>query len=357
MLTAFAGGATLMATYLDRYVRGEHERVWAELVALGERVREPAVYADAVAVARETMHRARANVERIVERLRGMNFNFAYPDRVFVPPAPGAADVLENLDRRIGPLPIGLRAFYEIVGSVSLVGSYPGLSTYVKPADPRAKLDAYRAIYERHIGPVPPNAPAADPVTHLKAAGIVLPPESVELMQEMARLRQAFADQARGAANEGGGMSDGTGLSERRERRRGLVLDLSRQLKRKSQTESTGSNVVSDPLVVEPMRGDDPDAYRYYGPEDEAESDEDGWGGRYAVDIAPDAALKSGYSGGGPYQILLPNAAADVPLLDSAYPTFVSYLRESFRWGGFPGLLRYTAPKELALLTERLEPI
>jgi hypothetical protein len=125
-----------MATYLDRYVRGEHEPVWAELVALGGRVREPGVYADAVAVARETMRRARANVERIVARLRGMNFDFAYPDRVFVPPAPRAADVLENLERRIGPLPIGLRAFYEIVGSVSLVGSYPGLSTTSNPPIP-----------------------------------------------------------------------------------------------------------------------------------------------------------------------------------------------------------------------------
>jgi hypothetical protein len=355
-----------MATYLDRYLRGEHERVWGELVALGTRVREPAIYTDAEAVARETMRRARANVERIVDRLRGMNFHFANPDAVFVPPAPGIADVLGNLERRIGPLPIALRAFYETVGSVSLVGSYPGLSTYVKPADPRARLSACRAIYERHIGPLPlfppPNAaggpPTADPVAQLKAAGIVLPPESVELMQETARLRQAFADLARGPVNEGGRVgSDGIGPSERDERRHQLALDLYRHMTRKSEKKSATPPVVSDPLVVEPLRGDDAEAYRYFGSDDNGESDEDGWGGRYAVDVAPDAIHKSGYSGGGPYQILLPNAAADAPLLDSEYPTFVAYLRASFRWGGFPGLGRYPIPTELARLTEGLEPM
>jgi hypothetical protein len=178
------------------------------------------------------------------------------------------------------------------------------------------------------------------------------------MMQETARLAQAFADQARGAVDEGGPtMSDGTGPSERHAQRQRFILDIYRQLKRKSETGSATPPVVSDPLVVDPLRGDDPDAYRYYGPGDDDESDEDGWHGGYAVAVAPDAALKSGYSGGGPYQIRLPNAAADAPLLDSKYATFVSYLRESFRWGGFPGLGRYAVPKELAHVTEGLEPI
>ena len=107
-----------MPTYLDRYLGGEHARVWDELVALGERVREPAIYTDAVAVARETMHRTRANIDRIVERLRGMNFDFTHADRVFVPPAPGTADVLERLEQRIGPM-LGFKRFDTAAATIS----------------------------------------------------------------------------------------------------------------------------------------------------------------------------------------------------------------------------------------------
>jgi len=36
-------------SYLERYLAGEHEQVWAELVALGPAVREEPVYSDALA--------------------------------------------------------------------------------------------------------------------------------------------------------------------------------------------------------------------------------------------------------------------------------------------------------------------
>jgi hypothetical protein len=45
-------------SYLERYLTGEHEQVWAELVALGAAVRDEPLYSDALAVARETMRRA-----------------------------------------------------------------------------------------------------------------------------------------------------------------------------------------------------------------------------------------------------------------------------------------------------------
>jgi hypothetical protein len=43
---------TASRTFLERYLTGEYEQVWAELEALGEAVREEPLYSDALTVAR-----------------------------------------------------------------------------------------------------------------------------------------------------------------------------------------------------------------------------------------------------------------------------------------------------------------
>jgi hypothetical protein len=58
-----------MATFLDRYMKGERVAVWRELGALGKKVRHKRYYTDAVAVAQETMRRARRNVDVLIGRL------------------------------------------------------------------------------------------------------------------------------------------------------------------------------------------------------------------------------------------------------------------------------------------------
>lgn len=62
--------------------------------------------------------------------------------------------------------------------------------------------------------------------------------------------------------------------------------------------------------------------------------------GHTRLDIAPDSMHKANFSGGGPMRITLPDPAADAPLVSDDWNGmyFVSYLRECFRWGGFPGL-------------------
>jgi hypothetical protein len=55
-------------SYLDRYRAGEQTEAWAELVALGPAVRQEPLVSDALAVARETMHRVRENIERLIPR-------------------------------------------------------------------------------------------------------------------------------------------------------------------------------------------------------------------------------------------------------------------------------------------------
>ncbi len=67
-----------MSSFLERYERGEHEQVWEELLALGAAVREELLYADALAVARETMRRARHNIEVLIPRLVRVGYQFGY---------------------------------------------------------------------------------------------------------------------------------------------------------------------------------------------------------------------------------------------------------------------------------------
>lgn len=172
----------------DRYQQGERQEVWKELVALGADVRLDPHAADALAVAYETMGRVAANVVTLVERLRGMGYRFQteqsawderaaqidealkmpVPERALksrsphvvaarkmmdavrqtlsghleaaqqqprdsrvrahVPPDRDAAMRVRRIEKRVGTLPLSLRAFYEVVGSVDLLGSHASLT-------------------------------------------------------------------------------------------------------------------------------------------------------------------------------------------------------------------------------------
>lgn len=250
-----------MGVYLDRYLSGECQPVWDELVGLGAAVREEPLYGDALAVARETMRRARANIETLIPRLHELGYEFGYSWAVrrgalpaeeaqeweryeppFSPPQADVAQVVEEIERRAGalPLPLSLRAFYEVVGSVNFVGAHATWDF--------ERLDA-----------------------------LVVEPASMVL------LRHPSEDWS----------------------------------------------------------------------EDIQEYD------RHGIPIAPDEYFKYLYSGGGAYEVSL-RGSADAPLLHDWHRTsFVGYLRECFRWGGFPGWARLERrPEEdLAFLTQGLLPL
>ena len=65
-------------SYLERYMNGEYEQVWDDLLELGPVVRQEHLYADALAVARETMRRVRRNIEELIQRLIDLGFVFGY---------------------------------------------------------------------------------------------------------------------------------------------------------------------------------------------------------------------------------------------------------------------------------------
>ena len=91
-----------------------------------------------------------------------------------------------------------------------------------------------------------------------------------------------------------------------------------------------------DPLVVDPV-----EHLLAYDPEQ--------WLTRrtYSIDFAPDEFHKEDVSGGPPYALHMPSAAADVRVRDEWHrTTFVDYLRRSLIAGGLPGWRRRgTAPE------------
>jgi hypothetical protein len=240
-------------TYLQRYLAGERERVWAELQALGERVREEPLHADALAVARETMHRARRNIEVLIPRLDAIGYQFGYawatapglqaerqPDvdwgGPFVPPPPDTSTRLRELQTRVGDLPLSIQAWFEAVGEVDFVGRPP-----------------------RHWG--------------------------------LAGSDEAGSDEA----DEGG--EDAADFSAR-----SWPLDEDPSLEWCS----------LDPLCIWPLA----DVMVMVAPPADEPDPDDPESGKWYVPLTPDAEGKYFISGGGPIGILLPNATADAEFID-----------------------------------------
>jgi hypothetical protein len=122
------------SSLLERYVNGHCEQVWDELYALGSAVRRLDHVDDAMAVARETMRRVRANCQTLIPRLEALGWRFGYDRATDVDEAdiartaallgePISPPVLDELERRFGVMPLALRAFYEVVGEVNFVGT------------------------------------------------------------------------------------------------------------------------------------------------------------------------------------------------------------------------------------------
>jgi hypothetical protein len=114
--------------YLERYLAGQTTETWRELTELDDAISQEPLYQEAFAVARETMRRARFNVECLVERLATLNYRFtANP---WTPPGPELQALVADCEAEHGPLPLSLRLWYEEVGVVDFTGFHPRLSDY-----------------------------------------------------------------------------------------------------------------------------------------------------------------------------------------------------------------------------------
>lgn len=152
-----------MRSLAELYERGAHREVWEELVAIGPAVADPAVRAEAEAVARLTVDRLAANVALLSIRLTALGYRFgaraghnrrrrtiedlglrdsmadAGRDVSWVdagdveetvmgwaPPGPEVAGLVGEAEERLGTFPLSLRALLLGLDVVDLSGSFPG---------------------------------------------------------------------------------------------------------------------------------------------------------------------------------------------------------------------------------------
>jgi hypothetical protein len=142
-LDALRAHASGQLPLLQRYVAGDHQGVWADLMALGDAVRQDPHAADALAVACETMERVAANVRTVHGRLGELRYRFRVPKDAHEPPPNDAGKRLQRLQKNGRTLPLSLRAFYEVVGAVNFMGRksrWPWTIAMLTPSQPEDSL-------------------------------------------------------------------------------------------------------------------------------------------------------------------------------------------------------------------------
>lgn len=97
---------------------------WRDAQNIGETIRRPGVYDAAYAIALRSMGEVRAELDRIVGTLRRLGYRFVDSDPLPAPAANVRAQ-LERLESTGGPLPLSVRAAYEVIGPVNLAGWHP----------------------------------------------------------------------------------------------------------------------------------------------------------------------------------------------------------------------------------------
>jgi len=323
-----------MPTYINRYLAGERVEVWNELMALGEAVRHKPVQADANAVVKETMRRARCNIEALITRLSGMGYRFA---------APAIERELEKIDKRIAEPKINaytLRLLEKDVAAGRLPASAldprerPGFQEWM--ATQQEQKASLEAELER-MATMPP----------LENPRIFYEPEP-----GTAKDLRVLEKVTKGP----------------------LPLSIRTWYQHVGYVSFAGSHPVlnpagsatADPLVVRPaaeiimgvpIPGDDTEVSVAEMREELERARENG---KTVLTISESDRSKAGLQGGKQCKVWLPDPSADVELRNLWRPiTFVAYLRSAFEWGGFPGWERDPSPPRdvIAELTEGLLPI
>lgn len=329
-------------SFLRRYQAGEHEAVWADMAALGAAVRSAPYLDDARAVARETMRRARSNVETLIRRLDGLGYQFWNGEQGTL----GPRGMLMSMGGRTvafdSPLAMARAAL-----SIDTARIPAGMGRHAADMQQRLAglLGPFQAMQaaagQRQQARLREKADIAD---HLQDANVFAPPDK----EEIAFIR----------ALEGKGMV--------------LPLSLRAWIEEVGDVNLAGAHptlsfwegpgfpgVYADPLMVTL------DHFRFEIEAWEEEHDAGGEPGSLASVISLDAKIKARLAVARDqldegYTIELPNPAADGRLGDSGRGVnFVDYLRTAFRWGGFPGWAQQAnAPeRELRLLADGLLPI
>jgi hypothetical protein len=286
-------------SYLDRYHAGEREAVWAELTAFGSAICDEPLAAEAQAVTYETMSRARANVELLVQRLNTLGYQFVSdalgaPPTPHIPPTAAALANLRELQERYGALPLALQTWYQVVGTVDFQGVYPRLSAYES-----------------------------------------FDPHDLGMYFQGQRLRVSLLPEVR-------------------------ILGVDPQ---PDPTADPDTGIAADPLVIWPCIEALVDEFEEESEEESEATDRPTNASRSIATLgfAPDALQKANVSGGDGPHMDFGEGRMDAPLRGDDWEgvSFITYLRTVFAWGGFPGLRAAVNPPRdlLTFLCEGLLPL
>lgn len=288
-----------MLRFFDRYQAGDHEQVWSELLALGGAVRQEPVHSDATAVARETMRRARENIETLIGRLHDIGYNFKNGRDAGI-------SAVRMLERLAAQTPDLLKLADSIPASVL------GPAARWK-ADPRALQSGIEGLAKRMMEIV-------------TAQPLLRPLEDGAVYGRASNYDDPWSDLA---TIEG-------------ELRGPLPLSLHAWYETIHHVSFLGSHPVLNPSGLNGPALDQgalPDPLVIMALEEVTQGfDEQG-----PCFISYDDVTKFDFSGG-QYCVRLPDHNADVIFEDWKKDYFVDYLRRAFRWGGFPGWERHPHP-------------
>ncbi len=133
-----------MSHWFERYQQGFHQEVSDELVAMKEQVLEPPIYQEALLVAQAMMRTIRHNMNMLIPRLKTLGYELVDGDwssyweqeeqsdpeqnallRAYRKPPLQTAAFLQEIEQCVGTLPLTVRCWYEEVGSVNFIGTFP----------------------------------------------------------------------------------------------------------------------------------------------------------------------------------------------------------------------------------------
>lgn len=119
------------------YETGKHREVWSQLSSIGD-FNNSDLKDEALSIARLAMKRVRRNIEILIARWVGRGHQFGYDwvsPRLFrsiskvalqtpLLGTPGIEEIaaMDRFEDEIGPIPIVMRAFYEVIGGVNFGG-------------------------------------------------------------------------------------------------------------------------------------------------------------------------------------------------------------------------------------------
>jgi len=298
---AFAYAIELtMATFLDRYLGGQCVAVWRELTSLGEEVRHKRYAADASAVARETMRRARHNVEVLITRLDAIGYRFMAlqdHDRITKEANSRVFRMIMEISAKMDP------GDKRRSNEIRILRSPEYRKKLVERAEQARQATTQSLGRAGHRAKPPLKDPTVWSVPGKNTA------KELDQLEKLAGGPLPMS--LRAWYEEVGGVS---------------LLGWHSLLSPNS--DEPHSDVCPDPLMIEPLKS----TIRQFSEEE--------FEGQAYVYLAPDDVTKGGSGGAGPYGMRVPDASADgvFAVVGSRKGlSFINYLRGAFKWGGFPG--------------------